>query len=134
VIGADDDAGGAFAADELMRAVLADVVEGADFAIPPPDRKQAFIAQIKSDVVAGIFKLTGVAGELPSSCQQTGFFVLEDLRVGVVARLERANDPSWRSTCGGVHVECTHTGRIGGHRGASARVGLNHGQMKSRNG
>jgi hypothetical protein len=61
MVGADHDAGAPLAADQLMRAVLANIVEGADLSIPPTDREQALVTQIKGHIVAGVFQLAGVA-------------------------------------------------------------------------
>ena len=90
VIRADNHAGRAFAADKLMRAVLTNVVEGADHAIAALDREQAFVRQLKCDVIARVLQLAGMAGKLPCAGQQPGLLHLEHLRVGVVARREGA--------------------------------------------
>jgi hypothetical protein len=89
VIGTDNDAAAARAADKLMSTVLTNIEKGADLAIPAFDREQAFFAQIESHIVTGIFQLARMAGELPRARQQSGFFDLEDLWIGVVPRIKR---------------------------------------------
>jgi hypothetical protein len=78
VVGADDDAGRAFAADQLVRAVLADVVEGADDPVAAPDAEQALARQVEGHVIARVFQMAGMAGELPGAGQEPCLLGLEN--------------------------------------------------------
>ena len=85
MIGADDDAGDAFAGHQFMRAVLADVVKGADLAIPAPDAKEVLPGDFESEVSAGFGDLTDMASELPCAGEEPPHLLRVDVGVGVVA-------------------------------------------------
>ena len=51
MIGADHNAGLSLTADQLVGAVLADVIKGADFTIASLDAKQAFTRHFKSEII-----------------------------------------------------------------------------------
>jgi hypothetical protein len=53
VIGADQHLAVAFARDQLMRAVLADIVESADDAVAAADAEQALAGDLEGEIVAG---------------------------------------------------------------------------------
>ena len=89
VVGADHDAGRAAARDQLMRPVLADIVEGAHLPVVAPDRKKALASDLERDIVAGVGQRVGMAGKLPGAGQQTLHFLRKDARVGVIARVKR---------------------------------------------
>ena len=75
--------------DKLMRTVLADVIEGADLAIPTHDAKKRLASHIENKIVAGLLQLRGVSGKLPACRQQAAGLDLEYRRVGIVAGVER---------------------------------------------
>ena len=89
----NDDTRAAFTGKQLMRTVLADIVERADFTIAAFDRKKALVAQVKGHIVAGVFQLTSVAGKLPCARKKARFFNLEDLWVGIVTGVQRPDRP-----------------------------------------
>ena len=65
MVGADHNAGCSAALNQLVRAVLADVVECSDFTIPPTDAEKTLTRKLKREVVAGVLNLAGMSGELP---------------------------------------------------------------------
>ena len=87
VVGAYDHPRCPRAFHQLMRAVLADVVEYSDHFIAAPDRKQALSGNLEGLIRADLRQIRRVAPELPRLRQQPLLFDLKDLRVGVVARL-----------------------------------------------
>ena len=92
VVGADDQRGMTAAADQLVRPVLADVEEGPHLTVAIAQAEQVFSRHFKGKVVAGFGHLADVTSELPGSHQQPGALGRENLRVGVVAPFERADD------------------------------------------
>ena len=77
------------ALDKLVRAVLADIVEGVDRAIPVQHTEQGLAGHLEGEIVPRVLKLRGMPGELPAAGEQTARFNVEDFRVGVVARVQR---------------------------------------------
>ena len=89
MIGTDDDPRRACALHQPMGAVLADVVEGAQDPILSAHAEQALTRDLEREIVTGIAHQALVPGELPGAGEQAPALLLEDGRIGVVARLQR---------------------------------------------
>jgi hypothetical protein len=70
MIGADQQPGIAFARDQLMGAMLADIVKSAQFAVTAADAEQVLAGDAEGEIVAGLLHQGSVAGELPCAGQE----------------------------------------------------------------
>ena len=88
MIGADQHLAAAITADQFVGAMLADIVEGPDIAIPTADAKEALASDFEREVVAFRRQLRDMPGILPGACEQAVLLGPEDGRIGVVTRLQ----------------------------------------------
>ena len=91
MVGTAQDAGAAGALDHQMAAVLADVVETAQFVVAAADHEQILVEQGEGDVIARRLELAGVAGELPGPHEDFVPRAVVDRSVGVITPIERPN-------------------------------------------
>ena len=91
VVRTDHFAGVAFATQQFMSPVLADVVETVQLTLPVAYAEKIFAGNGKGEIVTGFGDERAVAGKLPGAGQQSCLFQAEDLRISVVASLQRAD-------------------------------------------
>ena len=84
MIGTDDDAFGAGAVDQLVRAVLADVVEDAYFAVAPADREQALSGDLEGRIISWLRQFRRMASKLPRACHKALGFQTKHFWIGIV--------------------------------------------------
>ena len=109
VVGAGD--GGrfqpAFALEQAMGAMLADIEEGPDLAVPVAQQKHALVQYVADDIAARLGDHRDMADILPAAVEDPPPLALEDLRVEIVearqgarARgiaIEAGDGAGWRS-------------------------------------
>jgi hypothetical protein len=116
VIGAGDGLDVALAAQQLVRAMAADVVEGLQVSLGPPDRKEAHALHVEGDVVPLRGERLLMADELPGLMEDGPLFRGEIARLGVAACGQREGTLRPVGKESGFEVlEILHHDRHGGY-------------------
>jgi len=79
---------------QLMRPVLADIVEGKQYVIAISDTEKPLVTNLKTEVIPGVSRLRDMTHILPGSNEKARAFLLIDRVAGVVRRIQGTNNIS----------------------------------------
>ena len=108
----------------------ANVVEAAQLAVVPADKKQRLTQQLRCKVVPGIGHLAGVSHHLPCPPEDLFLLLSEHVRIGVEPCGKRPRLPDLRRDfeciSGNVHTFMHRAGTFYGNHGAAQRSPVGH--------